>query len=278
VLGLDAATIARAFLVPPATMAQRLVRAKAKIRLAGIGFALPGPDEIGARLAPVLDAIYAAFTRGWAEPGHAAGEPGGLAGEAIWLGRILAALVPGEPEAAGLLSLLLHLQARRGASRDGGGAYVPLDRQDPALWDGAMIDEAEDLLHGASLKGRIGRYQLEAALQSARAVRRWGGGPDSAALEALYEGLWRLTGSPVVALNRAMLRAEADPAAALAEVEALAGMQGFAAYQPWWAARAELLVRTDRRCEAREAYDRAIALASEVSAARWLEARRAALD
>ena len=171
VLGLDAARIASAFLVAPATMGQRLVRAKARIRDAGIPFEVPGPSELPARLGPVLDAVYAAY--GDRLGGRDRRRPArrGLAGEAIWLARILVQLVPDEPEARGLLSLLLHCEARRAARRSPAGDYVPLAEQDVALWSRPMIDEAERELAAAAGRRAIGRFQLEAAIQSAHAQR-----------------------------------------------------------------------------------------------------------
>ena len=142
VLGLDAARIAAAFLVAPTTMSQRLVRAKAKIRDAGIAFRVPEADELRERLEPVLDAIYAAYGTGWDDAGSAAG-PADLAREAIWLARMLVAMLPREAEALGLLSLTLHCEARRKARRNEAGECVPLDRQRTSDWDAAMADEAD---------------------------------------------------------------------------------------------------------------------------------------
>jgi RNA polymerase sigma-70 factor (ECF subfamily) len=174
VLGLPAERIAAAFLIEPAAMGQRLVRAKRKIKDAGIPFDVPGPDEWHGRLDAVLNAIYAAYADGWGDP---AGEDAArveLASEALWLCEILVAMLPKQAEALGLRALLLHLHARRRARRDGEGRYVALDAQDPALWDIDAIREAEQLLFRASRLGRIGRFQLEAAIQSAHAARAFG--------------------------------------------------------------------------------------------------------
>lgn len=275
VLGFDAATIAAGALVAPATMGQRLVRAKLKIRQAGIAFRLPDRGEMPARLDAVLEAIYAAFTQGWSDPSGVDQRRNGLAGEAIWLGRLVATLLPEEPEALGLLALMLHLEARRAARRDASGGYVPLDRQDPALWDAGMIRRAEDILLGASHKGRIGRYQLEAAVQSAHAVRRFGGSPDWPMLEHLYDALLGITASPVVALNRAMVLAETrNHAAGLAALDALGGDARLGSYQPYWAARAELLSRCGRSAEATAAYGRAIDLETDEGVRLFLRGRR----
>jgi len=143
ILGFDAATIASAFLVSPTTMGQRLVRAKNRIRLAGIPFRVPEMEDLRARLDAVLEAIYAAYAEGWSDPAGTAARRHNLSDEGIWLGRLVASLLPDEPEALGLLALMLHAEARRDARRDAAGEYVPLDEQDPAAWNGALIDEAE---------------------------------------------------------------------------------------------------------------------------------------
>ena len=187
ILGFDAATIASAFLMSPATMGQRLVRAKNKIRQAGIPFRVPVRADLRDRLDSVLAAIYAAFAEGWSDPTGTEIRRRDLAEEGIWLGRLVASLLPDEPEALGLLALMLHAEARRGARRNALGEYVPLADQDPASWDAQLIDEAEGLLHRASTMGTLGRYQLEAALQSAHVVRRRTGAADWAAIERIYD-------------------------------------------------------------------------------------------
>ncbi len=154
ILGFDAASIASAFLVAPTAMGQRLVRAKTKIRQAAIPFRIPETAELRARLDPVLGAVYAVFAEGWSDPAGAEARRRNLAEEGIWLGRLVASLLPDEPEALGLLALMLHAEARRGARRDAAGDYVPLDVQDPGLWDATLIDEAEALLHRPSGSGR----------------------------------------------------------------------------------------------------------------------------
>ena len=276
ILGVDAATIASAFLVAPATMGQRLVRAKQKIRQAGIPFRVPARTELHERVDAVLDAIYAAYAEGWSDPAGTDAHRRNLADEALWLGRLAASLLPGEPETLGLLALMLHTQARRGARRDADGRYVPLAAQDPARWDGAMIDEAEALLVAASGHGRPGRYQLEAAVQSAHVVRRRTGRADWAAIEHLYDALLALTASPVVAINRAVAIAQTrGPAEALAVLDAIAADPRAADYQPYWAARADLLDRLGRHEDADAAYARAIGLESDPSVRAFLQQRRA---
>ncbi len=278
VLGLDAAAIAGAFLASPAAMAQRLVRAKARIRLAGIPFRLPERAEMDERLGDVLDAVYAAFAAGWTDPGGTDPRRRALAGEAIWLGRLLAELLPTEPEALGLLALMLYAEARRGARRDADGGFVPLDRQDTAAWDGAGIDAAEALLLRASRMGKVGRFQLEAAIQSAHVVRRRSGRADWPAIVRLYDGLAALTGSVVVAVNRAAALAEVSGAAAgLAALDAVAGDARLATYQPYWAARAELLARTGLAEAARAAFARAIGLEPDPVVRRFLAERSGGL-
>ena len=275
VLGFAAATIASAFLISPATMGQRLVRAKNKIRQAAIPFRVPERAELCDRLDAVLAAIYAAFAEGWSDPAGTEIRRRNLAEEGIWLGRLVASLLPDEPEALGLLALMLHAEARRGARRNARGEYVPLADQDPALWDTPLIEEAEALLFRASVMGAIGRYQLEAAVQSAHVVRRRTGRSDWAAIERLYDALSAITGSPVVAINRAIAVAETHGAAAgLAALDQVADDGRLAEYQPYWAARAGLLARADDVAAADAAYQRAIGLESDPAVRRFLQQRR----
>ena len=275
VLGFDAATIASAFLISPATMGQRLVRAKNKIRQAAIPFRVPERAELCDRLDAVLAAIYAAFAEGWSDPAGTEIRRRNLAEEGIWLGRLVASLLPDEPEALGLLALMLHAEARRGARRNARGEYVPLADQDPALWDTPLIEEAEALLFRASAMGAIGRYQLEAAVQSAHVVRRRTGRSDWAAIERLYDALSAITSSPVVAINRAIAVAETHGVAAgLAALDQVADDGRLAEYQPYWAARAGLLARADDVAAADAAYQRAIGLESDPAVRRFLQQRR----
>jgi RNA polymerase sigma-70 factor (ECF subfamily) len=256
-------------------MGQRLVRAKSRIRQAGIPFRVPGPYELQESLQAVLDAIYAAHAEGWVDPAGADARRRNLAEEAIWLGRLVASLLPREPEALGLLSLMLHAHARRNARRDAAGAYVPLTQQDPARWDAAMIDEAEQLLLEASRLDGIGRYQLEAAVQSAHSVRQRAGKSDWSAIAKLYDALWALTASPVVAINRAIAMAEVNgPGAGLAALDALAGDARLADYQPWWAARAGLLARSGQHAAADLAHERAIGLERDPAVRQFLQRQR----
>jgi RNA polymerase sigma-70 factor (ECF subfamily) len=191
---------------------------------------------------------------------------------------LVVSLLPDEAEALGLLALMLHAEARRGARRDAAGDYVPLDVQDPGLWDARLIDEAEALLHRASGLGAIGRYQLEAAVQSAHVVRRMTGRADWPAIERLYDALLALTGSPVVAINRAVAVAEnCGPQAGLAALATLAGDVRLGDYQPYWAARAGLMARAGDAEGADEAYRRAIGLEADPAVRRFLQRQQGAL-
>jgi RNA polymerase sigma-70 factor (ECF subfamily) len=276
ILGFDAAAIGSAFLVSPSTMAQRLVRAKRKIREAGIPLRVPAATELAPRLGSVLDALYAAFAEGWSDASGADARRRNLAEEAIWLARVVVSLLPSEAEALGLLSLMLYAQARAEARRDAQGEFVPLAEQNPAAWDAKRIEEAEELLSRASaVPGGSGRFQLEAAVQSAHVVRRLGGPADWLAIERIYDALLAMTGSPVVAVNRAVAVAETrGPAAGLEALDALAGDRRLGEYQPYWAARADLLAQTGEVAAADEAYERAIGLERDPSVRRFLERRR----
>ncbi|QKC99359.1 RNA polymerase sigma factor [Mesorhizobium sp. NZP2298] len=278
ILGFDAATIASAFLVSPATMGQRLVRAKTRLRETGIPFRVPERAELGERLDAVLEAIYAAFAEGWSDPVGTETRARNLATEGIWLGRLVATLMPEEPEALGLLALMLFAEARRAARRSAEGDFVPLAEQDFDLWDHALIDEAEALLSHAAASGVVGRYQLEAAVQSAHAARRLTGRTDWVAIRELYDALLSIAGSPVVAINRAVALAEAEGAVAgLAALYVLGDDKRLNEYQPYWAARAGLLARLGQVPQATEAYDRAIGLERDPAVRRFLQGKRAAL-
>jgi predicted RNA polymerase sigma factor len=278
VLGLNAETIASAFLASPSAMGKRLVRAKDKIRQARIRFAVPEREELPRRLEAVLDAIYAAFAEGWTDLGGTDAARRDLTDEALFLARLVNVLLPREPEALGLLALMLHAEARRRARRKPDGEYVPLVGQDQALWDGPMITEAEALLRHASGLGAIGRYQLEAALQSAHVHRCRTGQAHWAQVVQLYDALLTLAGSPGVAINRALAVAELQgPEAGLAAMPDATGDARLAEYQPYWAARAELLGKAGAYAQARKAYDMAIGLERDPAVRRFLQLRRSAL-
>lgn len=275
ILGFDAATIASAFLVSPATMGQRLVRAKSRIKQACIPFRIPETAELGERLSAVLEAIYAAFSEGWTDPAGTESRRRNLASEAIWLGRLVVQLMPQEPEALGLLSLMLHAEARRAARRDPAGNFVPLSEQDTLLWDAELIAEADALLQQAGAFQGIGRYQIEAAIQSAHAARRFAGRTDWTAIATLYAGLMTLSASPVVAVNHAVAVAYAG---ALERGITLLGAIDDARlneYQPYWAARAELLSQAGKLAEADQAYQLAIGLETDQAVRAFLKRKRA---
>jgi len=274
-LGLDAAMIASAFLTSPAAMSQRLVRAKDKIRESGVAFRIPDRQELPARLGAVLDAIYAAFSEGWTDSGGTDVARRDLAEEALYLGHLVTQTLPDEPEGLGLFALMLYVEARRPARRDGRGDYVPLADQDLTSWNWDLIDAAETLLVRVSSMGAIGRYQLEAALQSAHVHRRRQGHANWPAVMELYDALLALSGSPVVALNRALAVAEVSgPMAALEILQSLAEDKRLTEYQPYWAARAELLTRCGATAEAREAYEVAIGLERDAAVRRFLQQRQ----
>ena len=272
VLGIDAARIARAFLTEPAAMAQRLVRAKARIRDAGLRFETPAPEDMPERLGAVLDAIYAAFGQGWdgLEQPDAAD---GLTGEAIWLARLVVTLMPHEPEPKGLLALMLYCTARRRARRDADGRFVPLDRQDARLWDRTMIIEAEGLLTTAARAGRFGRYQCEAAIQSVHVQRPLTGQLNLPALRTLYDLLVAHSDGIGARIGRAVVLADAgEPQAALAELDALDARR-VERHQPYWVARSHVLDRMGDRDEARAVLRKAVSLTDDPAILAHLSAR-----
>lgn len=225
----------------------------------------------------MLDAIYAAYAKGWNEVGDV-GVPE-MAGEAVWLGRLVVSLLPDEPEAKGMLALMLYAEARRGARRAVAGAYVPLEQQDTSLWDDSQIALAEHSLHEANRGGPSGRYQLEAAIQSAHTARRVTGIGNWPVVVKLYDHLMALTLSPVVALNRAVALAEVEgPEAALAALAPIADDKRMAGYQPYWAARGHLLARAGQRDAAAEAFRVAIALTTDLAVREYLQGQLAGLQ
>jgi predicted RNA polymerase sigma factor len=274
VLGLDAARIASAFLVSPSAMGQRLVRAKTKIRDAHIRFEVPEREHLPARLPAVLDAIYAAYGAGW--DNTAAGDPRqqDLAEEAIWLARVLLELMPGEPEAMGLLALMLYCESRRAARRNENGEYVALSDQDATLWSHPMIAEAEQLLMSALALKRMGHYQIEAAIQSAHAFRIRSGHNNWEAIAALYDELVDMAPSVGALIGRAAAMAEhrgvSCGLAALDKMDEAAIRN----HQPYWAVRADLLARLKRPHEAFAAYTQAIGLTEDLAVRQYLMQKR----
>jgi RNA polymerase sigma-70 factor (ECF subfamily) len=279
ILGLDAATIASAFLMSPAAMAKRLGRAKSKIREAAIPFCIPEREELPGRLDAVLAAIYTAFSEGWNDAAGTDSSRRDLTSEAFFLARLVSEMLPNQPEALGLLALMLHADARRGARRSEEGEYVPLAQQDPRNWDSRMIDEAEELLVRASAFRNPGRYQLEAAVQSAHVYRCRTGHANWEAVLQIYDALFAITGSPVVAINRALALAERyDAHAGLEAMPDHGGDSRLVEYQPYWAARAELLAKAGAHEEAQQAYEIAIGLERDPAVRRFLERRRSGVS
>jgi len=276
VLGLDAARIATALRVAPKTMGQRLWRAKTKIRDARIPFDVPA-EELPERGLAVLEAIYTAYGTGWEDVADRAAASRGLTEEAIWLARLTVRLLPEEPEARGLLALMLYAEARTKARRGDDGAYIPLTEQDPSRWDPRRIAEAEAVLEEAARMGRVGPWQLEAAIQSAHLDARRSGSRDDRALSLLYEARVRMAPTLGVRVAHAVALSNTEgPARGLALLDAIEPSAS-ADYQPYWSTRAHLLERVGRRDDARDAYDRAIGLAEEEGVRRWLLAKRRAL-
>ena len=275
VLGLDAARIAGAFLISPTTMGQRLVRAKTKIRDGGIQFEIPQERELPQRLDAVLEAIYAAFGIGWDDMAGVDQRGRDLAEEAIWLARVLLQLMPGEAEVRGLLALMLHCEARRAARRGPDGRFVPLSEQDSQQWSRPLIEEAERHLGEASRRGRIGRFQLEAAIQSIHAERVRSGRIQWDAITMFYEQLIRI--SPTLGMRTGYAAAVAEANGVEAGLAALDGIDpgSVSAYQPYWAVRAHLLRRLGKTPEALDAFDRAIGLTEDPAVRQFLLQRRA---
>jgi predicted RNA polymerase sigma factor len=274
VLGLDAAHIANAFLVSPTTMGQRLVRAKTKIRDGGIQFEVPQERDLPARLDAVLEAIYAAFGIGWDDMAGVDQSGRELAEEAIWLAWVLLRLMPKEAEVRGLLALMLHCEARRQARRGPDGRYIPLSEQDSKQWSLPLIEEAERHLAEASSRARTGRFQLEAAIQSAHAERARSGRTEWTAIVLFYEQLIRISPTLGRRTGYAAAVGEANgPEAGLAVLDRIAPA-AVSAYQPYWAVRAHLLQLLGKTPEAADAFDRAIGLAEDPAVKQFLLQRR----
>ncbi|MEO1091465.1 MAG: DUF6596 domain-containing protein [Pseudomonadota bacterium] len=273
VLGLDAARIASCFLVAPATMGQRLVRAKARLRDAGTRFVVPEPDAFPARAVAVREAIYAAYGTGWDALGTTDPVCRGLTDEAIWLARVLVETLPDDAEAKGLLSLMLFCESRRQARRSQEGRFVPLAEQDPALWERTMVTEAEALLTAAVGVGDAGRFQLEAAIQSAVVDGARTGRPPRQAILALHTALVAV--APTIGNALARIAALADVAGAEAGLAALTALPEatVATYQPYWAVRAHLLRLSGDEADAQAAYERAAALTDDPAVRAFLLGR-----
>jgi RNA polymerase sigma-70 factor (ECF subfamily) len=278
VCGLTTEEIAHAFLTAAPTLAQRIVRAKGKIRDAKIPYRVPSPEEVPERLESVLRVIYLVFNEGYAASSGASLTRHDLSGEAIRLARLLVELLP-EPEALGLLALMLLHESRRAARATPAGDLVLLEDQDRTLWDRGMIEEGTALVERALASRRIGPYALQAAISGVHAQAASAAATDWAQIVGLYDALARLESSPVVELNRAVAIAMRDgPAAGLALIDAILARGELADYRLTHAARADLCRRLGRTAEARTSYQRALALTHQEPERRFLERRLAELS
>ncbi|HUC24474.1 MAG TPA: RNA polymerase sigma factor [Streptosporangiaceae bacterium] len=275
--GLETPEIARAFLVPEATMAQRIVRAKRKIRHARLPYRVPAEAELPARIQPVLAVIYLIFNEGYAATAHSLMRLD-LCAEGIRLARVLAELMPDEPEAQGLLALLLLLHARSAARTTADGSLVRLAEQDRRLWDQGLTAEGQAIVRTCVQRGRPGPYQIQAAINAVHSIALTPDSTDWQAILTLYDQLYALTPTPVVALNRAVALAEVRGAAAgLATVDALRS-SGLDGYYLFHASRADLLRRLGRTTEAAAAYATARGLTANPVEQAFLDTQRAALS
>jgi RNA polymerase sigma-70 factor (ECF subfamily) len=277
VCGLSTEEIASAYLVPLSTLAQRIVRAKSKIRDARIPYEVPAPEELAERLDAVLQVVYLVFNEGYAASAGESLTRADMSAEAIRLGRLVVELLP-EPEATGLLALLLLQDSRRAARTTVAGDIILLDEQDRSLWNHAQIAEGLTLTRRALASRRFGPYTLQAAIAAVHAEAASAAATDWSRIVGLYDLLLEVEQSPVVELNRAAAIAMRDgPDAGLALIDAILDRGQLATYQPAHAARADLCRRLGRNDEARDAYRRALELTRQEPARRFLESRLAGL-
>jgi RNA polymerase sigma-70 factor (ECF subfamily) len=272
VLGVEAARIASAFLVSAEAMTKRLTRVKTKIKTACIRFEEPGPDELAQRMHAVLEAIYGAYALHWGHAPH--DHAGALADEALFLAQLVAATLPQEAEALGLLALLMLCEARKPARLDAQGEFVPLDQQDTRLWNHSIIEQANQCLVRATRLAAPGPYQLEAAIQAAHCHRAKAGHTPWSDIVVLYERLLQTAPTIGAQIGHAMATAQAtnDPAAGL-RLLASVDAGSIATHQPWWASCAHLRAAAGQVGEAAQAYARSLALTAEPALRRYLSAR-----
>ena len=274
VLGFESRQVAEAFLVPPAAMAQRLVRAKRRIRDARIPFVEPDRSTMETRLPPVLEAIYGAYAIDWQlDSGVTVRDS--LAAEALYLAVTLAELLGDQPEAFGLAALISLSIARTAGRTDDAGRFVPLDRQDMSRWDPGLIASGERYLHRAHTYRRTGRFQVEAAIQSVHCARAQTGETDWDALQTLYEALVSI--APTIGARVSLAATIGRTQGAKAGLTSLDTIEGAGRFQPAWATRAHLLAEAGRRDEAAQAYDKAIALTTDKPSRDYLRDRRTEL-
>ncbi|EPE95434.1 RNA polymerase sigma factor [Rhizobium grahamii] len=275
VLGIDAKAIAQAFVVSPAAMGQRLVRAKANIRDTGIGFAIPDRRTVPERLSAVLSAIYAAYGLGWDDLDGADGGRSALSNEAIWLCRALLSMLPDEPEVIGLLALMLYCEGRRAARRNAEGDYVALEQQSTDRWNAIMLAEADALLRKAGAANRFGPFQCMAAIQSVHAARRQTGMTNWDALVTFYDALLMMQPTVGARVSRAAVLGRTKGAQAGLDCLASMDAKEIKAYQPYWAVRAHLLTEVENYREAETAYLSAIGLSDSPAVRGFLLCRLA---
>ena len=277
VLGLDSNVIASAFLTSPAAMMKKLVRAKQKIKIAGIGFEVPSPEALFDRVEYVAEAIFAIYGKSWDAFGSFDSKLQDLDREAVYLAQVLVELLPNEPEPKGLLAFIYHCESRKAARRDRENAYIPLDEQDTGTWDLDLISRAESLLRAAFSISKIGRFQIEGAIQSAHSARIFQKANNWREIVTLYDGLISL--APTVGAYVSRASAIAESSGFEVGLESLERIPSafIASYQPYWALKAELLKRANRYDESQSAYDMAIGLSHDESVRGFLRKKREAL-